>query len=114
MVSTTHIQSKDVSKVTHEVGVVAPPMADLIVKLGEAIRATETEFVPPGRVNTLILDVCIGSRIQPDGLPAKLYELYAESKQRERIAAQGGELRPYGTKGLLRTVDSLYMQLSAE
>ena len=111
---TTCIQSKDVSKVTHEVGVVAPAMADLIVKLGEAIRDTKTEFVPPDRVNTLILNVCIGSRVLPDRLPAKLFELYTESKQRERIAAQGGELRPYGTKGLLRTVDSLYMQLSAE
>lgn len=99
---------------THEVGVVAPSMANLIVKLGQAIRDTETEFVPPSRVNTLILDVCIDSRIQPDRLPAKLLELYVESKQRERIAARGGELRPYGTKGLLHTVDSLYMQLSAE
>lgn len=114
MVSTTHIQSKDVSKVTHEVGVVAPLTANQILKFGQAIRDTNAEFVAPGMVNTMILNLCIDCCMRPDKLPAELSELYTESKQRERVAAQGGELRPYGAKGLLHTVDSLYMQLSAE
>jgi hypothetical protein len=85
-------------------------MTDLMFGLNQEIHKTGSKYIAPAVVNTLLLNVCIDARMQPSQLPPKLYELYKESKERERLAA-GGEVRPYHAAGLVHLIGGICTSL---